>query len=99
MTRAALLRKSGVETVSFFLSLYIIVYIGKALSTCFPERLWKNLAGLEAWICFLEPATDIYRLEVSRRHQFLRFVARRVRGLVDQSSLIESGLPKQDLRT
>jgi hypothetical protein len=68
-------------------------------STCFPERPSGNPARLEAWICFRERKSDIYRLEASRRHQFFRLVARRVRGLVDQSSLIESGLPKQDLRT
>ncbi len=41
----------------------------------------------------------IFHIIANKRHQFFRLVARRVRGLGDQSSLIESGLPKQDLRT
>ena len=46
-------------------------------STCFPERPSGNPARLEAWICFRERKSDIYRLKASRRYGFLHFVASR----------------------
>ena len=51
------------------------------------------------WTCFRERMGVKNTLKIHSKHPDELLEPRRVCGLVDQSSLIESELPKQDLRT